>query len=156
MNGIRWYGFQAKLVGLTALFLAGGVVMLVIHTHVVNTVKIDGAAYEQIAKQRQVVNELTPSTLYIRSSYMAALLMASETDPARMRAAVAEYRRTERDYRKQYDYWQATLADKTLSASLRDDTDPPATEFFAAMSGQFLPLAEATPPRLPEIGRAHV
>ena len=151
MNGIRWYGFQAKLVALIGLFLAGGVVVLVIHAYVVNTVKIDGEVYDQIAKERQFVNELSAPTLYIRSSYMAVLLMASETDPARMRAAVDDYRRTEREYHKQFDYWSAHLADKAVRDSLRDDTHPPAVEFFEAMNRQFLPLAEATPPQLPAL-----
>ena len=151
MNGYRWYGFQAKLVALIGLFLAGGVVMLAIHSHVVNTVKIDGEAYGVIAKQRQFVNELSAPTLYIRSSYMAVLVAASEADPVRMRAALEEYRRSEREYRRQYDFWSANLTDKAVLDSLRDDTNPAADEFFKAVNRQFLPLAEATTPQLPAL-----
>ena len=151
MNGFRWYGFRAKLVALIGLFVAGNLVVFGIHTHVVNTVKIDGEAYEQIARERQLVNELTPSTLFIRSSYMATLAMASESDPAQMRLAVENYRRTERDYQRQYDFWAASGVEKSVRESLRDDTNPPAAEYFEAMNRQFLPLAESTPPQLPAL-----
>ena len=149
MNGFHWYGFQAKLLMLIGLFLVGGVVKELMHNHVLNTVKIDGEMYEQIAKKKQLVNELTAPTLYIRSSYMAVLSMASETDPVRMRTAVEDYRRSEREYLKQYEYWSAALSDKAVRDSLKEDTNPPAVEFFDAMNRQFLPLAETNPPQLP-------
>lgn len=149
MNGFHWYGFQAKLLVLIGLFLVGGVVKELMHNHVLHTVKIDGEMYDQIAQKKQLVNELTAPTLYIRSSYMAVLSMASETDPVRMRTAVEEYRRSEREYLKQYEFWSAAMPDKTVRDSLKEDTNPPAVEFFDAMNRQFLPLAEANPPQLP-------
>ncbi|MGL6076795.1 MAG: methyl-accepting chemotaxis protein [Fimbriiglobus sp.] len=149
MNGFRWSSFQAKLFGLVAICLIGGIIKEVIHNHVLNTVKIDGQLYDKINRKKDYINDLQPPGLSLRRSYFMLLLINQETDPAKQRELLAELRRQERDFFRLSENYAEKLTDKTIRDSLTEEIVPPAREFFDIINRQYVPAMESNPQALP-------
>ncbi len=145
MFGIRWSGFQGRLVALVAVVVAGLVAVGGTLYTALATVKIDGALYRQIGQHQDLVNDLIPPTLYVRTPYLLTLQMVAETDPREVRDLVVDFRRAEADYTDRYAYWQRTLPDGQLKDALRTDIDAVAAEFFVVCNRDLLPAVEAGP-----------
>ena len=142
MFGVRWSGFQGRLIGLGAVTVVGLLALGGVLKVALDTVKIEGPLYNSIRLQKELAVDLSPPALNVRTAYMVALLAADERDPQEARKLVAELRGAEQHYTRRYEKWEAMLPDGPLRSSLRDEVNQPALEFFALLTREFLPAVE--------------
>jgi methyl-accepting chemotaxis protein WspA len=144
-------GFRGKLFGLIGLFLVSFVAVEVLQQFALHTVKVEGPLYQQITREDDLINEVTPPTLYIREPFLLLHKVCLEQDPARMRDWIELYRKSERDYHKAYEHWLRELPDGPIKDALRDEMHAPAVEFFDLANREFLPLADGGPANTPKL-----
>ena len=147
MGRSRWFGFQGKLFGLIGLFLLGVLAVLAVMFTAISKVKIEGPLYVQIMHEKDLVHDLSPPALFIRTPYNLCLQMALETDPSRQRELIEQFRKSQQEYTTAYEYWQSTLVDGPLRTSLRVDANPPAVDFFEVANREYISLIDGGAPQ---------
>src|SRR5262245_45545894 len=138
MGGVRWFGFRGKLIALIGLATVGSVTLGVIRTIAIDTVKVEGPLYQQITRDKDLINDLTPPRLFIREPHTLLQYLAVETDPARQQDLIDRFHRAQREYERSYEEWERKLADGPVKTTLRDETHQLATEFFAVAEREFI------------------
>jgi len=139
MGGIRWTGFRAKVFALIAIVVAGSFGRESMHRSALDTVKIDGPLYEQIAKEKDLVSELIPPTLFVRSPYILSITLSVEDNPAKIADMTSRLEGAEREYRTGYEAWMNRLPSGPVRDSLRDDTHAAAEDFFRILRREVIP-----------------
>ena len=141
MGGIRWTGFRAKVFALIGLVVLGSSVREFMHRSALETVKIDGELYAAIMKEKDLVNDLTPPTLFVRSPYILCIYLAVEDNPTKINELLSQLETSEKEYRSNYQDWMNKLPAGPVRDSLRDDTHSQAEEFFRVLRREVIPAA---------------
>jgi methyl-accepting chemotaxis protein WspA len=142
MGRSLWTGFRGRLVGLVGLCVAGLVALGIARSIAVDAVKIGSPLYQQIDREKALVNDLTAPRLFIREPYILLLEIAIESDAVRRQELVDRFRKAERDYLQAYDYWIRSLPDGPLKETLRNESHPLAVELFEIVNREFLPAVQ--------------
>ncbi|MFO0851067.1 MAG: methyl-accepting chemotaxis protein [Gemmataceae bacterium] len=143
MGRSRWSGFRGKLFGLIAVFVAGGIVNEVCRVLAMDTVKVGGPLYQQIAREKDLTVELVPSRMMVRHIFLLLHKVCIETDPEAGRKWLEQAAREEREFVQNYEEWDRKLPNADLRATLRTEVYQTAVEFFDRVHREFLPAYEA-------------
>jgi methyl-accepting chemotaxis protein WspA len=148
--------FRFRMLLLLGLFLAGYIFTHAMYLIMLSRVRINGTLYDDITLSKDLLNDLNPPTLFIRSPNLLAYQMLEVRGPEELRKLVAEFQKHEEKYKDRRSYWLAHLPDTTRKMPLEGALHETATAFFAAVNKDVIPNLEAGGPAAREAARAAV
>ena len=127
--------------------LLGGFVIVLAITGVVSfdtlsRLKVNGPVYRGIVQQKDLLGDILPPPMYILETYMTALQMTGESDPAALKTELEKIRSLKQDFADRTEYWTKQLADSPVRRTLLEDSHKPAVEFFETLEQEFIPAIE--------------
>src|SRR2546425_1587187 len=130
---------QTKQYVLLGICLAGFVIFGAFAYHTLNTVKVNGPLYKDIAQNKDLIADVLPPPEYIIEADLVTFQMATETD----RVALADLARRSKSLREDYEtrhaFWAGTLPEGPLRDVMINKSYRPAMEFFEVRDREFIP-----------------
>jgi methyl-accepting chemotaxis protein len=139
MGKIRNLSVARKLLFIVCVFVVGLVFSGAIAFRALNRVKVDGPLYKDIVRGKDLVADILPPPAYILETYLVALQLTSEKDPAARKALVDRCTALHRDFNDRHEHWDKELPAGAMRESLLNKSHAPAVEFFDLLEKQFLP-----------------
>jgi methyl-accepting chemotaxis protein WspA len=145
MGGNRRFGFRAKILALTAVAAVGGIAVQVLMNVALHAVKVGGPLSDEVVRQKEILNDLTPPALYLRGPWVVLTQVAAETDAARQQEMVQLYRKLVQQFEERKRYWQEQLRGHDGDRTFEEKVIAPANEFFQAAEREVLPSVGPVP-----------
>lgn len=130
---------RAKLVTLIAVAIAGLFLFGALSYRTLGVVKVNGPLYGRIVQAKDLIADILPPPEYILESYMVALQMLHETDPAALEKLADRGLTLARDYEDRRRYWTGDLTQGPMKDRLLRDSFEPARAFFEVRDRKFVP-----------------
>jgi methyl-accepting chemotaxis protein WspA len=141
MLGLGEWTIKAKLYGLVLFSVVGFAAVLGLGYYVILTYAVGGAAYERIARAKDLHGEQSPPTLFLGPSYIALREVRSTTKgPTHVQWLIDLYHEREALYHKRYNYWVRALPDNEVKRHLEGPVHQPTVEYFRLAKEEYLPL----------------
>lgn len=139
MIRLRDVSLRVKLNALLFGYTATVVLALGLTGYLLDRYRVGGPAYQELSKQKQLANELTPPPLLIgRCFLMLHEVENAQTDEERRRA-IASYREYEAEYHKKREEWLREPIEPTARKALEDTGHKPALEVFRLANEDYFP-----------------
>src|SRR5437868_6473314 len=126
----------ALVIGYTVL-VAGGLTHAIV---LLMTYRVHGPVYDQIAEDKDLLNDTNPPLLNLGASYLMLQELDSMSDPNDIRETTQKFRDYESEYRRKWAYWQSRLPAGEIKQLLETTAHPPAAEFYKIADDEYLPL----------------
>ncbi len=138
---------QHRFLAIGAVVLLGFVAVIWIASRTLTDVRIGGARYQGIARDKELLNEVSPPTLYLGPAMLFVLEAAISTSADTRSTSLALADEAISTYRRRMEFWEANTVDRGLGlqAKLSRDAKPAAEEWLAGLAKDVLPLLRATP-----------
>ncbi len=133
----------AKAATLAAVFLLAFSLYGLYCINTVNEVKINGPAYRDIVRSRDVVADVLPPPEYLVEAFLTAYQMLDAADGAEPAALAERAGRLDAEYRQRHAYWLDSLPPGPLRGMLTDSAFRPGDRMLLAMKDRFLPAVRA-------------
>jgi hypothetical protein len=104
--------------------------------------KVNGPVYTGIAQQKDLLGDILPPPLYVLETYMTALQLLGESDPAAQKAELEKLQSLKKDFTDRTRFWSEQLADSPVRRLLLEDSHKPAVAFFDTLETEFIPAIE--------------
>jgi methyl-accepting chemotaxis protein len=132
-------GIQAKLTLLLgSIFICSGIFGWFVFA-TLGSVKVNGPYYRNIVQGKDIIADILPPPEYLLESYLNAFQMASEKDPARLRALAERSKVLRSDYETRHEFWIGDLREGALKTALVEKSYRPALEFLDLKDREFIP-----------------
>ena len=136
-----------KLGLLVVVFLVGLISFGAYSYTGLNTVKVNGALYNEINQGQDLVADILPPPEYIVESYLNSLEMIEAVEgnasQAELQALLDKAASLRQDYETRHSYWMTALAEGPTKEALTVAAYTPAMAFYAARDQEFIPAIEA-------------
>ncbi len=142
MSFIRNLKMKGKLALLAAVFAIGFTIFGVVAHNTLNTVKVNGAHYQRIVQNKDLLADVLPPPNYIVETYLTARLMADTENHDDLKALIAQYNTLKRDYSSRQEYWKQNLQPSAVKTEINEHSRKPAEEFFTVVDQQLIPAME--------------
>lgn len=144
MSRLRNASISTRLLAMIALVMAGFGCLMVSTMTRYQDILINGPLYSRIIQGKDIVADVLPPPRYIIESYLTALRLLHETDPARQQDLKLTLERLEAEFNQRNDYWSANLSTNHPSHKhLMVNSDLPARQFFRLLNQEYLPSLAA-------------
>jgi signal transduction histidine kinase len=110
---------------------------------VLQTIKINGAEYNKIISDKDLVADVLPPPEYIIESLLVVNQLASSTDELESSQLRIRLITLEKEYYARHTYWAATLTDPEIRSFMLDQSYQPAQQFYRQVETEFLPALES-------------
>jgi methyl-accepting chemotaxis protein WspA len=134
---------SAKLGLLLLVFTVGFVFFGVLAFRTLETVKVGGRLYREIAQGKDVIADVLPPPEYIIESYLLVLQLQDESDPARINRLVERSRTLRQEYDARHEFWNGDLQPGRMRDAILVKSYQPAVEFFELRDREFIPAVLA-------------
>jgi methyl-accepting chemotaxis protein len=132
-----------KLVLLISIFMVGFILFGVYSFIGLNTVKVNGPIYSQIAQGKDVVADILPPPEYIIESYLNCLQMIEavdgKADSATQEELITKANSLRMEYSDRHTFWENELGSGKLKQLIVETSYIPAQEFFDVRDKEFIP-----------------
>ena len=139
--------FRQRLLAIGAVALLGFAAVIWIGSRTLSDVRIGSTRYQGIADDKQLLNEVSPPTLFLGPAMLYLLEAAIATSPEIRSTALGRADGAIAAYRDRTAYWVVSTVDRGLG--LRDklykDAKIAGDECVAGITRDVLPLLRATP-----------
>ena len=108
----------------------------------VSRFKVNGPVYTEIVQQKDLLGDILPPPMYVLETYMTALQVLGETDPAVQKADLEKLQSLKKDFTDRTEFWSRQLADSPVRRVLIEDSHKPAAAFFDTLEMEFIPAIE--------------
>jgi len=144
MNLFTNISIGKKLILLLTIFIAGYAIFGWLSFSTLNNLRIKGNLYNQIIMSKDLIADVLPPPEYIIESYLDALQVAEETDPARMDYFFKELKRLKADYDERHQFWinEPLLEPGALRDAMLIGAYDPAIKFYEIVFSQFIPALQ--------------
>src|SRR5262249_24748023 len=113
--------------------------------------RINGPVYEELARQKDLMAELTPAVLMLGPELLVLHEMLEAKDPAELQRLKDIYRAQQEQYNSRRDHWlnerrpdgTLRLPDGTVRRALTSKAHDPAVVVFRLVDEQFFPALNA-------------
>jgi methyl-accepting chemotaxis protein WspA len=130
-----------KLGLLVGVFLIGFSAFGVLARRTLDHVEVNGPLYHDIVRSKEIVADVIPPREYIIESFLVALEIRNEDDPAVVRKLIERGRALRANYETRHSFW----AKEPLSAEMRDAllvrSYRPAMSFYDVWEREYVPAA---------------
>ncbi len=130
---------QTKQYILLGICLVGFVIFGAFAYQTLNTVKVNGPLYKEIAQDKDLIADVLPPPEYIIEADLVTFQMATETDKVALEDLVRRSRTLKEDYETRHAFWANTLPEGPLRQVMIDTSYRSAMEFFEVRDREFIP-----------------
>ncbi len=134
--------FRSRMLLLIGAFLTGYAITHVMYAVMIANVKVNGPLYNNITQSKDLINDLTPPVLFLRSPNLTIYQMLDEENPAELRALIAYFRETEKAYYDRRAAWMEALPEGPRKQAVTEGVHGPAVEFFKVANERVLPKVQ--------------
>jgi methyl-accepting chemotaxis protein len=113
----------------------------VVAWNTVNSTKVNGPAYKEIVKSKDLVADILPPPEYIVEAYLVAYQIADETDPIRLASDLERMKKLQEDYEIRHEYWAGALPEGRMKTRFLTDSYRAGEQFFTAVDRDLKPAA---------------
>ncbi len=139
MTRLRDISLRTKLNALLIGYTITVAAVMGLSGYLLANYRVGGTMYREIGEQKEILNEMSPPILMIRSEYIALQELESATEPTEVQRLVALYHMHEAEYHKRRDYWLTRPLDPTIRRIMETTAHQPATELFRIANDEYLP-----------------
>jgi len=132
-----------RLILLVCLFVVGFLAFGILAMNTIDTIRVNGSIYQDIAKGKDLVADILPPPEYIIEAYLNTLQLVEERDAASVDAIVQNLKGLESDFQDRHAYWDKALQDGAMKSALVDASYAPAVDFFSILDTQLIPAVRA-------------
>jgi methyl-accepting chemotaxis protein len=140
MKVVGELSLKTKILALGGFFCLGFIVFGLISSATLNAVKINGEAYSEIIRYKDVVADVLPPPVYIVEATLLTNLMPRVKNAEELADLEARYQKVKDEFITRRDYWAARLPEGALKQNLLYKAAKPVDQYFATVEEQFLPL----------------
>jgi methyl-accepting chemotaxis protein len=127
---------------LIGIFLGVAVLTVGLSLQSLSRLKINGPLYYEIISQKDLLADILPPPLYVIETYLTALQMLGESDPAKINDGVSKIQSLKEEFITRDAYWAKHLAGSPQAKILAEDSRKPAMEFFDTLQKEFVPALQ--------------
>ncbi len=127
---------------LIGIFLGVAVLTVGFSLQSLSRLKINGPLYDEIISQKDLLADILPPPLYVIETYLTALQMLGESDPAKINDGVSKIQSLKEEFITRDAYWAKHLAGSPQAKILAEDSRKPAMEFFDTLQKEFVPTLQ--------------
>jgi len=128
--------FVAGFIALFALFVG-------LSGYTLQQVRVMGPIYEEIDQGNALIADVLPPPQYIIESYLLALQLKDESDPARREPLIARGTALRVEYDTRLEFWKRSLPAGALNDVMTTTSAKSAIDFFEVRDREFLPALQA-------------
>ena len=132
------WSVQRKLGLLLLSFFLSFAAFVWVSYSTLDTVKVNGHYYNDLKQERDLLDDISPSTVNLNPSYLTILRILEETDPAHLQEEITLYRKYHDIYESRYGFWNQKLPEGEIKQALMRSSEP-AQEFYRIGDEQFIP-----------------
>ncbi|MCE9562055.1 MAG: methyl-accepting chemotaxis protein [Planctomycetes bacterium] len=107
--------------------------------YLLSNYRVGGVLYREIGEQKEMLNEMSPPILMIRTEYIALQELESASDPNDIKRLVGAFHAAEADYLKRREHWLARPLDPTIRRVVETTAHQPAMEIFRIANDEYIP-----------------
>src|SRR5262249_39055758 len=122
--------FRFRMLLLLALFLAGYAVTHLLYWVMVQRIRVKGPLYDDITISKDVINDLQPPTLPLRSPLIYLFQMLEEEKVADIEKLIDQFHKHEKEYAEHRAHWMRVLPEGPRKQAIGIDLDEPIQEYF--------------------------
>lgn len=104
-----------------------------------NRVKVNGPHYANIVRGKELVADILPPPEYIVETYLVALQLVQEKDPAQREQLIDRCAGLRTEFQGRHEYWEKVLPEGPMKDALLSQSYGPAMEFYDLLEKKFLP-----------------
>ncbi|MFZ4388358.1 MAG: methyl-accepting chemotaxis protein [Chthoniobacterales bacterium] len=127
---------------LIGIFLGVAVLTVGLSLQSLSRLKINGPLYDEIISQKDLLADILPPPLYVIETYLTALQMLGESDPAKVTDGVSKIQSLKEEFMTRDAYWTKHLAGSPQAKILVENARKPAMEFFDTLQKEFVPALQ--------------
>lgn len=105
----------------------------------IDRVKVNGAQYNRIETNKDVLADISPPSFFLLESYQTALEVSVNIKSADLETYITKLDNLEKQYFEKYDYWLENLHDGKAKNILIKNAYPAAAQFFKEINDKFKP-----------------
>lgn len=128
-------------------FVAGFILLFVLFVglsgYTLQQVRVMGPIYEEIDQGNALIADVLPPPEYIIESYLVALQLKDESDPAKRQTLIARGTELRVEYDTRLEFWKRTLPAGALNDVLTTTSAKSAIDFFEVRDREFIPALQA-------------
>jgi methyl-accepting chemotaxis protein len=128
-----------KVLLLSSLFTIGLIIFGCIAVRCLETVKIGGKMYTEIADSKNLLADTMPPVLYVVESYLSTHLMQDSEQEEDRKQAVDDYYRFKNEFEAGLEAWSNKLPDGEIKQVLESDLADSAKSIFEFVETELLP-----------------
>jgi len=147
MRGLKNMKIKTKLSLVVASFIGLLLVFGAIAFTTLETVKVNGPYYKQIARGKDLVADILPPPEYIIESYLTAREIHDPTYRDELSELIPKSRQLHSDYNARHEFWKNNLpadseADKNLRTEMLETSYEPANRFLNTVRDRLIPAVQ--------------
>jgi methyl-accepting chemotaxis protein len=144
MNFFKDMNIGKKLILLVSIFILGYTSFALFSFRTLQTLRIEGDLYDRIIMNKDLIADVLPPPEYIIESYLKVLQLVDETDPAQIRAFIADLNRLKKDYDARHQFWidEPLLGPGEMRTAMLEGAYNPAIKFYHIVFNEFIPALE--------------
>lgn len=128
-----------KLVLLFVLFSAGMVLYALFSFKTINEVKITGATYNTIIRNKDLVADILPPPSYIIESYLTVYQLSAAENVFKRNELESYFHELEKEYMTRHAFWEKELPEGETRTDMLSGAYDPAVEFYHIADTEFIP-----------------
>ena len=103
-------------------------------------VKVNGPAYQEIVRGKDLIADILPPPEYIIESYLVTLQALGAKDAAQVAELQKKFTQLRKDYDERHEFWAKDLPQGNIRQLLLSDSYTPAIAFFDLAQKELFPL----------------
>lgn len=136
MNGT----IKAKLFIMVGMIVVCFTLFISLGMFITAKVKINGQAYQEIIRGKDLVADILPPPEYIIESYLVTLQALGAKDAPQLKTLQEKFGQLRKDYDSRHEYWLKDLPEGKIKQLLLNDSYSPAIAFYDLAQKEFFPL----------------
>jgi methyl-accepting chemotaxis protein len=150
----------ALLLGFVGL---GFVILSLWSFKTLNELKVNGALYQQIVQNKDLIADVLPPPVYVIESYLLASQLDDQQSPSDLAKSVERLKALKGEYDTRHDFWVAAKLEPEIAEIMLKFAHDPALQFYKVTFDELVPAAtsgdkeafKATMAKLKPIYEAH-
>ena len=132
-----------KLAVLVGVSLLGSAIFGLVAYGTLDTVKVNGALYDDIIRGKDLIADVLPPPEYVIEAYLTLHQLERSKDKQEIDSLLEASKRLRLEFEERHEYWQRALPENALKRALVESSYEPAQRFFQIRDTEFLPALAA-------------
>jgi methyl-accepting chemotaxis protein len=139
MNWLNNLKIRNKMLLLGGILCIGIILIGWVAYRTVESVRVNGLLYMEIVRAKDLVADILPPPEYLVESFLVALRMTVEKNPAELERLISRSASLQKEYENRHGYWEKELKDPVLRKTLLEDSYIPAEKYFLILNENLIP-----------------